>query len=615
MRRAGLFVAMLSFACAGGGSGPSPVPTGAPPPPRSVGALRADSAAAPVAAAVPAPAVDDVVLITDRGALDVIDAGAGFHARVGAWGSIAEVLARDVRALGKADPRAGVGVAGNAHRLFDVRWLERGELELIGVVNRIDRVPLGGCGDVRLVYRLGYDVHRDGVRHASRLPMTVNLVYAVDDDGAACRTAAARWRPPAGLSPVDQARWLVDRGALAPPRLARARLASIQVNLQLVRWPSAVRPDLGGHAEYLLRAFRPDGERYAPLPLDNVPDLARLTRDRALRAELLAWIRSPATLARLDDGWAQLPARFLAERSISVAPRGFARRANRPFRQLFEAGELGGLAFDGLRVVRSAEAALRRLDEMTCAGCHQARTIAGFHLLGEEPADAVAANALAVPVSSHVLDEVPRRAAILRALAAGEPVAWHRPFAERGADGDGGWGARCGLGDPGFAAWTCGPGLRCERHDAPADDAVVGTCVPAAAEVGDACEPGPVIPHPDPHRDRIRAPGQRACAAGQVCNRTRVGFPGGMCTADCAALPAGAACGAIAILTPFNNCLARGRPFATCLSENVAPAGLRACAADRPCREDYICVRGATPGAGVCIPPYFLFQLRVDGHP
>lgn len=30
-------------------------------------------------------------------------------------------------------------------------------------------------------------------------------------------------------------------------------------------------------------------------------------------------------------------------------------------------------------------------------------------------------------------------------------------------------------------------------------------------------------------------------------------------------------------------------------------------------RDDYICAR--TPdGNGACIPPYFLFQLRVDGH-
>jgi hypothetical protein len=87
-----------------------------------------------------------------------------------------------------------------------------------------------------------------------------------------------------------------------------------------------------------------------------------------------------------------------------------------------------------------------------------------------------------------------------------------------------------------------------------------------------------------------------------------------MCTASCRDLPAGAACGVIALLTPFNNCLARNTPFPRCLAEHVEPAGLRACSEDAPCRDDYICAR--TPsGNGACIPPYFLFQLRVDGHP
>ena len=87
-----------------------------------------------------------------------------------------------------------------------------------------------------------------------------------------------------------------------------------------------------------------------------------------------------------------------------------------------------------------------------------------------------------------------------------------------------------------------------------------------------------------------------------------------MCADHCGALPAGAACGVIAVLAPFNACLARRRPFPECLAQHVSPAGLRACDATTPCRDDYICAR--TPeGRGACIPPYFLFQLRVDGHP
>ncbi|WP_437609848.1 hypothetical protein WMF20_00930 [Sorangium sp. So ce834] len=93
----------------------------------------------------------------------------------------------------------------------------------------------------------------------------------------------------------------------------------------------------------------------------------------------------------------------------------------------------------------------------------------------------------------------------------------------------------------------------------------------------------------------------------------RLGFPGGMCTGSCGALPEEGVCGAIAVLDPFNRCLARGTPFTECLSRHVAPAGLRRCSSEAPYREDYVCARTSS-GEGACIPPYFLFQLRVDGH-
>jgi hypothetical protein len=42
---------------------------------------------------------------------------------------------------------------------------------------------------------------------------------------------------------------------------------------------------------------------------------------------------------------------------------------------------------------------------------------------------------------------------------------------------------------------------------------------------------------------------------------------------------------------------------------------LPTCSAERPCRDDYECARvpGAEPGTGACVPPYFVFQLRLDG--
>ena len=219
-------------------------------------------------------------------------------------------------------------------------------------------------------------------------------------------------------------------------------------------------------------------------------------------------------------------------------------------------------------------------------------------------------------ISAPLAAEQRRREALIDALATGAGAAadLYRPSFERTGN-PGGRGAHCGLGDPGFTAWTCDAPLTCQHTDAPADDAAVGECLPPIDQrgVGDPCELGAVTPSTDARKDRGPKAVPGACVAGR-CNTNRTGFPGGMCRASCDALPAGGACGVIAVLTPFNNCLARGTPFPRCIADHVEPAGLRACDADTPCRDDYICAR--TPaGDGACTPPYFLFQLRVDGHP
>jgi hypothetical protein len=288
-----------------------------------------------------------------------------------------------------------------------------------------------------------------------------------------------------------------------------------------------------------------------------------------------------------------------------------ARRQNRPYRSLFEPNAFSALPLSQLRFARSPEAFVRRLDDLSCNGCHQSRSIAGFHLVGEDGSEAAPGNALASALSPHAHGELERRRAYLLALARGERADDTRPFAERAASDPGGYGAHCGLGDPGFAAWTCAPGLACDAYEAALGETTVGVCLPDALHVGDPCERGRVQPNTDPHRDRVAKLEPRACEG--VCEASSVGFPGGMCAASCDALPSDAACGGIAILTDFNACLARREPFTTCVENHVRPAGMRACSTDSPCRDDYICARAAA--SGVCLPPYFVFQLRVDGHP
>jgi hypothetical protein len=589
------------------------------------------------------PREDGVLSITDPNVLQALEAGGmsfgemmdgperkqrtnDVLARSARYGALVKTLEHDIDELGRADPNAGVSVAKFSHRLFDARWLRSpaARFDLVAVVNRIDRAGIiGGCGEVRFVYRLAYKVDRGDGSIASRLPMTVSFemnaipgeagVSGMGGVGTDCKSLAARWFPTSS-DKGRLAEWLLsERGPISSGQRKIETLRRLAVNLQSVRWPSTVRPDLGGHAEYILRAFVTDsGKGLAPSPLENTPDVARLHRDGALRRDLVEWIKSDAHLAALDSATASLPDKFLATRAVSVTPRGLGRKANRPFASTFVETDFRGAALEGKPHAGSPAALMRRLDDLTCPGCHEARSVAGFHLLGVDRAGGSPANSLSVPVSPHFERDQARRQTILQALRDGKPPDYARPLAERAALGDSGYGAHCSLGDPGFATWTCDPGYLCDRYDGRANDATVGICLPEKpGGVGDPCESGPIAQSEDPHRDRVTQAAKRDCDRG-ACNTNAVGFPGGMCTPSCGALPESGACGKIAILDPFNACLARNESFERCLDLHSFPAGLRRCDNEHPCRDDYICA--GAPGSGMCIPPYFLFQLRVDGH-
>ncbi len=530
------------------------------------------------------------------------------------FGSVVVRLEKDLVEAKTEDPSSGVGMA-KSHRLFDVRWLraKSARFELVGVTNRLDRRPFalnGACGETRFVYRLSYATTKNGTAIASRLPATIAFTTWVRESD--CAAAAKRWVLPSGLAGAAlAARLTEEEGPLARARVASFR--SLELNLQRVRWPSTIRPDLGGHAEYLMRVFHEGAGALVVGTLENTPDVAALGADPQLRAELLAWLLRPEQLDRLDRGTLLLPEKFLATKVLSVSPRSLARRANRPFRQLFGASDLAKAKLDGRATIATPAALLRRLDALSCNGCHQSRTVAGFHLLGEETAPAGSANAITVATSPHLDGELARRRRVLLALAAGTPVDDSVPFPERDPALAGTYGAHCGLGDAGFAKWTCAPGLLCDAGEGELDDDV-GTCLPASPRVGDPCEVGRVSPSDKPHADKIKKLVKKTCDGGAVCETNQVGFPAGMCSTTCAAIGADGVCGGIPFLVGFNDCLGQNTPFEQCIAANIRPAGLRACSAINPCRDDYVCAR-TNSGAGACMPPYFLFQLRVDGHP
>src|SRR5262249_8556242 len=155
--------------------------------------------------------------------------------------------------------------------------------------------------------------------------------------------------------------------------LSAQHLKSVEFNLQTVRWPSTVRPDMGGYAEYFLRVFHREGERYVLAALENTPDVKKLSADPAMKRQLLDWLK--AHFQAIDDAVAQLPDAFLARKTTSVALEGTHRLANTPFTQIFSEGELADLPYASGHAIRSPHGLLRRLNDLSCTGCHQGRTV------------------------------------------------------------------------------------------------------------------------------------------------------------------------------------------------------------------------------------------------
>lgn len=567
-------------------------------------------------------ATEPTLLITERRLLSVLEArGLSLGALFGdpnaldnrtlsaltSFAPLVRELEAELSRAAAADRSAGVDVARYSHRLFDRRFLRlpQARFELVGIVNRPDRAEFvaNSCGETRLVYRLRYALDAE---RASKLPLTLGVELPVPRDPSICRSAAARWLEPAFNDVEARADFLRSAAGPLSPELTRVNDARVVSNMQLVRWPSTVRPDLEGHAEYSLRAFRFGASGVLePARLENTMSEAEL-RAPASRRALLDWL--VANRAAVDRGVAVLPETWLTTRALSVTPRGLHRLANRAFSAALSDEAFESHDFGSGGQVKSRLGLLRRLDELSCPGCHQARSVAGFHLLGEDGPDAPPENSLFVAVSPQVTADLPRRARAAALLLAGKEPELVAPFAERSAD-TGGYGEACGLGDDAsFAGWQCAAGLRCSAIEAGPADAI-GQCLPALPEVGDACERGRVTSDANRLRDRVRDVSVESCGP-MLCNRSSVGFPGGMCTASCDT--PGASCGSIAILDSFNACLGRGDSFLSCIRGNVRPAGLRACDAEHACRDDYVCARGAQ--GGVCLPPYFVFQLRVDGH-
>lgn len=578
-----------------------------------------------------------------------------------AYRSIVDTVAADLGEL-RQEIKAGgrplhETTAVEAGRIMDMRWLKSraARLRLVGVVNRLDRRDFHelrgdtGCGEVRLIYRLAYSFRKDGKGKvlSSRMPFNFNAVFDVEPDAdGGCQGVALRWTP--GDDERADIGWLTG----GPLDRARLRFRQLELNAQVVRFPSGQEPEFGGQAVYLMRIFGIDGERTFELPLENTPDTARLSEDAALKADLAAYVRDNA--AAIDQGVYAIPDRFLARKAISYSTFGNAREVNHPFSPLLAASDFSGIDFSGGRLVRSPEALVERLDNGTCQGCHQSGATAGFHFIGLDDKFTSPLNRIEVGISPHFHAELPRRQAYLEGVAGGREPNRFRPlsFAPPAEWKDGevayetaGLSMSCLTPDDArkFAGgWQCGEGTVCTAL-ARVGGARVGLaqCLPppeAQTYSGLPCLEGEVTSSADlPFKDKypltqFAAFATKASPADYTCRPPRIGVPGGLAYRQCnekdrafaSFKPGGEIPPEICGLTggkKFDLCVATGN-FDECLAGAVQRGNRSSCDAGHFCRDDYICQAfppdtpnvAKVKGVGFCSPTYFMFQMRIDNH-
>jgi hypothetical protein len=333
--------------------------------------------------------------------------------------------------------------------------------------------------------------------------MTFNMVLkakgdrAIDRDGKpiTCADIARRWLAIGELSLTGKQ--LADRllGPDGPLDLIDYQnIDRIETNLQIAHAPKSAVRDF--RTDYLLKVFNYDraAHRFEEAPLENQIDRDRILADDTLGREFKAWLL--AHFGEFDRGTILIPEKFLARGAIAPTPAGFdasdlqpefgmvqgeTRAADPVFSEADVVGALKKAAEDGTKLqnIRSVAGFERRLNDITCSGCHQTRGIGGFHFPGVDWTAAKPSNSTVVPASPHFFGDQVRRRDILAASRDGRPPDYSRGFSSRpqlrgstelaGTEYDDGWGAHCYLpgvkaadNDRSFRTWTCAEGLACQ---------------------------------------------------------------------------------------------------------------------------------------------------------
>lgn len=391
---------------------------------------------------------------------------------------------------------------------FDVQLFDRANLTsrdtrfvLAGIVNRMDRAYVSeeSCGEIRLIYRLArFEAGPDGGKTATRLPMTFNLVMKARDarqtagKPVTCAEIARRW--------LDNGDWQGLIGSSYPPD---ALLDRIETNIQVSVAPKSALHDF--RSDYLLKVFKysPATKQFEEATLENQIDRDRILADDALRLEFKDWLLAPENFREFDRGTVLIPEKFLAKAAVVPTPAGLDISPLQPefgmmqgegrgegksdpvFTDNDVVGALKRAAARGIDMqnIRSVAGFQRRLNDFTCAGCHQTRGIGGFHFPGVDWLADKPSNSTIVPASPHFVGDQLRRRDILTAFADGKRPDFSRGFASRpqtrgsgelaGTDYQDGWGAHCSLPNAGsgtrdesFTSWSCASGLTCQAAPA-----------------------------------------------------------------------------------------------------------------------------------------------------
>lgn len=597
---------------------------------------------------------------------------------------------------------------GDEPRHFDQRWLNSplSQMKLVAVANRLDRMDFDSksCGEVRFIYRLAYSAAKSN----STLPFFASVVQRYPYRES-CQLYAQRWMISDKLSKAlvraEGQGAAQYRDWLQTNPLKDLFFKQVELNYQALRFTSGYMQDFGGQAMYLQRVLRLQAGQLVPTKLENTPDVQALEKSTALMKSFVEQLKKPENLLRLDQGILQLEfdPNFLTETSVSWSTLGRVRLANKPYQTLFEKRPelLNDIDYTKLKFIKSRQAFLERLDNLTCMGCHQSGGTAGFHVMGQaHPKFSHSFNQQQLALSPHAYADHFRRQAFVQKVAKGEQPDRFRPLSQFS---EAQWtvkgreyqnltrGQLCLLDSAGHFSESprCEEGTECRATVTRADGPVLwGECTLKMTKnalenrAGVACWQGEISEKQKAPADRGRLPSYnffafqdkwklkgpiRSAAASALkpykCVLPQSGAPLGRMSRPCTLAEenfedqAGLSAQKLPVEicanqggNGFDACAATGDGGA-CLQSRVVRSMLDTCYPGRFCREDYICqklpqydqiskadyasvkngkkVNASTPDKissknlsalhtqqiGFCVPTYFLFNMRVDGHP